>query len=246
MTGAILNAAGIITGGILGLARTSPLAQPTQAFFKLGLGVFTIFYGLRLSWLSINGTFQHVLKQIAIACLAMILGKIVGQLLHLQKASNRLGQYARELIERTRPDDPQRFNNGLTACSILFCASPLGFLGAVQDGLPVDAGGTGYFYPLAIKGVMDGLAMMSFVTLFGWGGMLAALPVFVLQGSLTIACALYLEPFLRVHGLVDSVNVVGGFIVCAVGLVIFEIRKVELADFLPSLALAPLISWFWR
>jgi uncharacterized membrane protein YqgA involved in biofilm formation len=94
---------------------------------------------------------------------------------------------------------------------------------------------------------MDGLAMMSFVTLFGWGGMLAALPVFVLQGSVTLACALYLEPFLRPHGgLVDSVNAVGGLVVCTVGLVIFEIRKVELADFLPSLAVAPLITWLWR
>lgn len=240
MTGATLNAAGIVTGGIIGLARTSPLATPTQAFLKLGIGVFTVYYGLRLTWLSINGDFQHVLKQITIACLAVILGKLLGQLLRLQKGSNQLGQYARELIERTRPGDPQRFNNGLNACAILFCASPLGILGSVQDGL------TGYYYPLAVKGVMDGLAMMSFVTLFGWGGLLAALPVFLLQGSMTLACFHYLEPFLRTHGLVDSVNSVGGLLVCTVGLVIFEIRKVELADFLPSLALAPLITWFWR
>jgi uncharacterized membrane protein YqgA involved in biofilm formation len=246
VTGAILNAVGIVTGGILGLIRTSPLAPHTQAFFKLGLGVFTIFYGLRLSWLSLNGTFPHILKQIAIALLAVMFGKLAGRLLHVQKASNHLGQYARKLIERTGPDDPQRFSNGFNACAILFCASPLGFLGAVQDGLPVEAGGLGYFYPLAVKGVMDGLAMMSFVTLFGWGGILSALPVLVLQGSVTLSCALYVEPFLRMHGLVDSVNVVGGLVVCTVGIVIFEIRKVELADFLPSLAVAPLLAWLWR
>ena len=215
MTGAILNAAGIVAGGLFGLTRRTPLAPQTQAFFKLALGVFAIFYGLRLTWLSIGGSFPHVFKQIAIAFLAVMLGKLAGQLLHLQKVSNRLGQYARELIERTRPNDPQRFTNGLNACAILFCASPLGILGAVQDGL------SGYFYPLAVKGVMDGLAIMSFVTLFGWGGMLAALPVFVLQGSVTLACVLYLEPFLRMHGLVDPVNAVGGLIVCTVGLVIF-------------------------
>jgi hypothetical protein len=246
VTGAVLNAVGIVVGGILGMARTTPLTAQTQAFFKNALGVFAIFYGLRLSWLSVGGDFQHVLKQIAIALLAVMLGKLAGQLLHFQKASNRLGQYARELIERTRPDDPQRFANGLNACAILFCASPLGILGAVQDGLPGQPDGIGYFYPLAVKGVMDGLAMMSFVTLFGWGAMLAALPVFVLQASVTLACGLYLEPFLRTHGLLDSVNAVGGLIVCTVGLVIFEIRKVELADFLPSLAVAPLLTWLWR
>jgi hypothetical protein len=241
MTGAILNAVGIVAGGLFGLARRTPLSLPTQAFFKLALGVLIIFYGMRLTWLSIGGSFTHVLKQIAIAFLAVMLGKLAGQLLRLQEASNRLGQYARELIERTRSDDPQRFHNGLNACAILFCAAPLGVLGAVQDGL------SGYAYPLAIKGVMDGLAMMGFVAIFGWGGMLAVLPVFVLQGSVTLACALYVEPFLRTHGvgLVDSVNAVGGLIVCTVGLVIFEIRKVELADFLPSLAVAPLLTWLW-
>ena len=34
MTGAILNAAGILIGGIVGLARTTPLSPQTQAFFK--------------------------------------------------------------------------------------------------------------------------------------------------------------------------------------------------------------------
>ena len=241
-----MNAAGIVAGGLFGLTRREPLAPPTQAFLKLALGVFTIFCGLRLAWLSIGGNFQNVLKQIAIAFLAVMLGKLAGQWLHLQKASNRLGKFAGGLIERTRPDAPQRFMNGLNACAILFCASPLGILGAVQDGLPGQPDGAGYFYPLAVKGVMDGLAMMSLVTLFGWGAMLAALPVFVLQGSVTLACTLYLEPFLRMHGLVDSVNAVGGLIVCTVGLVIFEIRKVELADFLPSLVVAPLLAWLWR
>lgn len=242
MTGAILNAVGIVVGGFFGLARRTPLSPPTQAFFKFALGVLTVFYGMRLTWLSVGGSFTHVLKQIAIAFLAVMLGKLTGQLLHFQKASNRLGQYARELIERTRPDDPQRFNNGLSACTILFCAAPLGLLGAVQDGL------SDYYHPLAIKGVMDGLAMMGFVAMFGWGGMLAALPVFLLQGSITLACTYYIEPFLSKPGvgLVDSVNAVGGLIVCTVGLVIFEIRKVELADYLPSLAIAPLLTWLWR
>lgn len=240
VTGAILNAAGIIAGGLIGLAhRGAGLSAQTQAFFKLGVGVFTIFFGLRLTWLSLNGPFLQILKQITIALLAVMFGKLLGRLLHLQKASNRLGQRARALMEQTQPDNPQRFNNGLTACAILFCAAPLGLLGAVQDGL------SDYYYPLAVKGVMDGLAMMSFVRIFGWGGMLAALPVFLLQGSVTLGCELYLEPVLR-GALLDSVNAVGGLIVCSVGLVIFEVRKVELADFLPSLAVAPLLTWLWR
>lgn len=240
MTGAILNAAGIVAGGLIGLVRRAPLSPQTQAFFKLAIGLLTMFFGLRLAWFGLSGDVWRVLKQIAIGLLAIVLGKLLGQLLGFQRASNRLGQYARELMERTRPGDPQRFHNGLTACSILFCAAPLGLIGAVTDGLADD------FHPLAVKALMDGLAMMGFVTMFGWSGMLSALPVFLLQGSITLACDVYAGPLLRELGLVGSVNLVAGLIICAVGLVIFEIRRVELADFLPALALAPLLTWLWR
>lgn len=246
MTGAILNATGILVGSIIGLARSTPLSAQTQAFFKLALGVGTTFYGLRLTWLSISGNSAQVIKQVLIALLAVMVGKLLGRLLHFQKASNCAGQYARRLIEETQTESSLRFSNGLNACAILFCASPLGILGAVQDGLPGQPDGVGYFYPLAIKGVMDALAMLSFVRLFGVGSMLAALPVFLLQGTITFTCAVYLEPFLTRYALLDSVNAVGGLIVCTVGLVIFEFKKVELADYLPALAVAPLVTWWWK
>jgi uncharacterized membrane protein YqgA involved in biofilm formation len=246
VTGAILNAAGIIIGGVIGLARTTPLAPQTQNFFKLMLGAATLLFGLRLTWSSIGGTFGGMLKQLVIAFLALALGNLLGKLLRLQKASNYLGQYARRLIETNRPNDPHRFSNGLNACAILFCAAPLGILGAVQDGLPVVAGADGYFQILGVKAVMDGLAMLGFVALFGGGAIVAALPVFVFQGTITLACQVYLEPFLRTHGLVDAVNAAGGLAVCTVGVVIFEIRRVELADYLPALAVAPLLTWLWK
>jgi hypothetical protein len=245
VTGAILNAASIVVGGIVGLARATPLEPATQAFFKVGLGVLTVFLGMRLTWLSINGSFLQILKQLAIAMLAVMLGKLAGHLLHFQEASNRLGQYARNAIDRPKRGAPNRFSDGFSACTVLFCAAPLGILGAVQDGLPVD-GMSRYTYTLAVKAVMDGLATLSFVRMFGWGAMLSAVPVLVFQGSVTLACNQYLEPFLRLHGLTDSVNAVGGLVVCTVGLVIFEFKKVELADYLPSLALAPLLTWLLK
>jgi len=244
--GAILNAAGILLGGIFGLVRTTPLSAPTQGFFKMGLGVLTMFFGLRLTWLSVNGTFGQVVKQIIIAFGAIVLGNLLGKLLRVQKLSNRLGQSARRVIESTRPNDPHRFSHGLNTCALLFCAAPLGMVGAIQDGLPVEAGGMGYWYPLALKALMDGLAMTGFVRMFGWGAMVSALPVFVFLGTITMSCHIYLEPFLRAHAVLDSVNAVGGLVVCTVGVVIFEIRRVELADYLPSLAVAPLLTWLWK
>lgn len=246
MTGAILNALGILVGGIIGLMRTTPLSAQWQNFFRVALGVATIFYGLKLTWISISGPFSAGIKQVVIVLLAVLLGKHLGRLLRLQAASNRAGQYAKELIEQTQQKQELHFSNGLTSCAILFCASPLGILGAIHDGLPGQPDGRGYFYPLAVKAVMDALAMMSFVRLFGLGAMLSALPVFLLLGTMTLACAIYLQPFLAAHGLLHSVNAVGGLVICTVGTVIFEIKRVELADYLPALVVAPVITWVWK
>jgi uncharacterized protein len=244
--GAILNAAGIIIGGLFGLVRPQPLSAQTQAFFKVMLGAFTMFFGLRLTWLSVNGSFGQVSKQVIIACVALMLGNLLGKLLRLQKASNHLGQYAKKLIETNRPTSPHRFSNGMNACTILFCAAPLGILGAIQDSLPIGKDDPGYFYPLAVKALMDGLATMGFVMLFGVGAIFSALPVFVFLGTITMASHIYLEPFLRAHALLDPVNAVGGLVVCTVGVVIFEIRRVQLADYLPALVVAPLLTWLWK
>ena len=240
MIGTALNVAGILIGGLTGLVRQKPLSPANESFFKVGLGVFTVFYGLRLTWISVNGTFAQILKQLLIAVLALMLGKMTGRLLRLQKMSNHLGRQARVRIAATKPADPNQLSEGFMTCAALFCAAPLAILGSVQDGF------SGYFYPLAAKAVMDGLATMGFVLLFRWGVLLAALPVLVFQGTITLLCAQFLGPFLATHHLVDSVNAAGGLLVFSVALVMLEIKKLELADYLPSLIFAPLLAWLCR
>jgi hypothetical protein len=240
MIGTALNVAGILVGGVAGLIRRKPLSPANESSCKVALGVFTVFYGLRLVWISVNGPFWQILKQLLIAVVALMLGRVTGRLLRLQKMSNRLGRNARERIAVTEAANARGLSEGFQTCAALFCAAPLAILGSVQDGL------SGYYYPLAVKAVMDGLATMSFISLFGWGVMFAALPVLALQGTITLVCAQYVKPFLETHSLLDPVNTAGGLLVFSVALVILELKKVELADYLPSLALAPLLRWVCR
>ncbi len=234
--GAFLNAIGILLGALLGLAQRAPLSVRAQDFFRRALGAATVFFGLRLVWLHVNGTFRSCAKQIFIALFALVLGNLIGKFLRLQKISNRLGRFAGNLIAAAQKNPPRKTSDGFTACTILFCAAPLGLLGAVTDGL------SGDFYLLAVKAVMDALAMSGFVKIFGWPTALSAFPVYVFLGTITFGCQFYVKPCLDPHHLVDSTNVAGGLIACAVALVIFEIRKVELANFLPALAVAPMLA----
>ena len=242
MIGTILNVAGIIVGGAVGLLRRKPLSPASESYFKVVLGAFTVFYGLRLTWVSISGSFVEVLRQLTVVIVSLMLGKIIGRLLHLQKLSNRIGQHARAQIASASTNHRQRFNQGFQTCAALFCASPLGLLGATQDGLTLST----YFYPLAIKAVLDGLAAMGFVKLFGRGVLLSAVPVLALQGTITLMAARVFEPILSVHNLINPVNAVGGLLVFCVALVMLSLKKIELADYLPSLIVAPLLTLCFR
>ena len=242
MLGTFINAGAIVLGGIIGL-MFKPLSAKQQAQLKTLLGVSAVFFGLKLVWESLSGSIRQMLAQLGIVTLAMILGNLTGKLLHLQKTSNRLGKYASLQITNRRTGMMNRFNDGFTVCALLFCLAPLAWLGSVHDGL------SGYYYPLVVKGAMDGLACMTFVTMFGPGVILAALPVMALQGTITLLCTNYALPYLDAHsvtehGLVNSVNATGGMLLSCIGLLIFELKKIPVTDYLPSLIYAPLLTWW--
>jgi len=239
MLGTILNATGIFLGGVIGLTRKRALPAASEAFFKVALGAFTVFYGLRLTWLSMNGSWSQILKQLLIIILALMAGKITGRLMRLQKLSNHIGRDARERMANATPADPNRASEGFKTCTALFCAAPLGILGAVQDGL------SGYFYPLIMKGIIDGLATRGFAPVFGWGVMLSIIPVVAFQGTITLLASHYLAPWLRGE-LLDSVNAVGGLLVFCVAMIILDLKKLSIADYLPSLAFAPLLTSLFK
>lgn len=240
MTGTILNVSGILAGGLIGLVFRRKLASSNEGFIKVGLAAFTVFYGLRLTWMSLSGPWLHGLRLLVLVMVAMMLGRFIGQLLGLQRASNSLGRFARERITEARPGAADRFDTGFKACTILFCAAPLGILGSVVDGLSLSL----YFYPLAIKAVIDGLASMGLAQVFGAGVVVSALPVLVLQGTLSLVSARELEPFLNGHDLLAPVNATAGLLIFCVALVMLGLKRIALADYLPSLIIAPLLA-FW-
>lgn len=240
MLGTILNVTGIILGGLAGRFLKKQPSPATQNYLKVLLGSATLFFGLRLVWLGLNGPFTQVAKQFATALLALILGRLIGKLFGLQKFSNRLGRNARDTIARAANGNQPAWSDGFNTCTALFCAAPLAVFGAVADGLG------GHWQPLVIKAVMDGMATLGFVLMFGGSVVFAALPVLVYQGTITLLCLKHLRPWLEQRNLVESVIVTDGWLIVFVALVIFEIRKIELTDYLPALAIAPLLTWCWR
>jgi hypothetical protein len=239
MVGALINSAVIVLGGVLALVVKKPLSAASQSRARILLGAFTVWYGLSLTLSSLNGSAVHWLKQLAIVLLAMALGKLAGRGMRLQKLSNAMGRFATRKMNSA--SGKPEFNNGFRVATALFCAAPLAFLGSVAEGL------SGSYRILCVKAVMDGLATMSFVRSFGWGAILSAIPVLAWQGAIIRGAALLQGPLRhQAQPLFDSIMATDGLLTFCVALIVLQIKKVAVADYLPSLALAPLLTrWLW-
>jgi uncharacterized membrane protein YqgA involved in biofilm formation len=236
VVGTILNVAGILLGGFSAMVRPTPLAASTQGLLKLFLGLATVGCGFWLIWKGISGhTFLQSTLLLVVVVLSMVLGQLLGRWMRLQDGSNRLGRYARDRMDSVQPGRPLPFSEAFNACTIVFCAAPLGIVGALVDGL------ANQWAPLAIKAVMDGLATMGFVSLFGRASIVAALPVLAFQGTIALGCRLYLGPWLEARDLLGPVIATAGVMMFSVALVILESKRIQLADYLPSLGIAPLL-----
>lgn len=235
MIGVAINAAGIVVGGIIGLTRKQPLSPANENFLKTFMGVATIVIGLQLAWKNIHGSFGSVMKQMFIVLISMSVGKVLGKLLQLQKTSNTAGRYATERL--TKPE--RGSSDGFLVATLLACASPLAFYASAQEGL------AGFSAAFVVKALMDGLAATSFVSVFGWRVVLSAIPVLALQGTIVLLVK-SLVPWLSVHGLLESVLATDGLLIFSTSLIILNLKKIELTDYLPSLAVAPLLTWLWK
>lgn len=237
MTGTVLNATAVLIGAGVGLTwRGQPSAANQQAW-KILLGAFAVYVGLSTTWQGLNGPWLNGLKELLVVILALTLGNVTGRILRLQEALNQVGQYAQRRLSASHRSASARFNDGFVACSILFCLSPIAVVGALQDGLASN------WQTLAVKAVMDGLAALSFARTLGWGVLTTIVPIVAWQGTITLG-ARALQPWLESRALLDPVLATSGMIVFSIALVILSLKKVRLADYLPSLGFAPLLSWW--
>jgi uncharacterized membrane protein YqgA involved in biofilm formation len=234
VTGTVLNALAIVVGGVGGLLWPRGLPPATQGWLKIVLAVLTVYFGLRLTWASLGGSWGSMLRQVLLVIVALALGRITGKILQLQTLSNAAGRYARRQMEAAE-QARQRWTEGFAVCTLLYCVAPLAFLGPAAEAVGKDS------VPLVLKAVMDGLATMSFVRVWGPGVMLSALPVLAFQGTQTLLWLLG-EPWLIARQAGAALTATCGLLVFCVALLILEVRRIEVASYLPALAWAVVLA----
>jgi uncharacterized membrane protein YqgA involved in biofilm formation len=163
---------------------------------------------------------------------ALLLGGITGSLLQIE---SRLEQFGGWLQRKTSGSgDRQKFIEGFVNSSLLFTIGPMAVLGALQDGL-----GNG-FDILALKSTLDGFTAIAFAAALGWGVAFSAIPVGVWQGVLTVVAIA--AGALMPASVVASITATGGILLLGTGLRLLQLRMVSVADLLPALVFAPVLT----
>lgn len=239
MGGTLLNMITVAIGTALGLLIGNRLSQKIQESVVTGLGLVTLFIGLSNAGQTGNPI---------IPLLSLVTGVIVGELLNLQGALERLAGWLQTRFAGA-PSDVQpaegqaddesnprtRFITGFVTASLVFCVGPLTFVGSIQDGMGLAIG----FQQLAIKSVLDGFAGMAFAASFGIGVSFSILTILVLQGGLALAGSV-LGNFMS-EPMINEMTAVGGLMLMGLALVLLDIKKPRMANFLPALVIAPLL-----
>ena len=167
---------------------------------------------------------------------SVVLGGIIGSLLHLEDRVERLGGWVQARVGRVGADDARRsrFIEGFVDASLLFCIGPLAILGALSDGL-----GQG-IDQLALKSVLDGFASIAFAASLGWGVAFSAIAVGIVQGLFTILGALV--GAVMAASAIAAITATGGVLLIGVALRLLQVSRLPVADLLPALVIAPALT----
>jgi uncharacterized membrane protein YqgA involved in biofilm formation len=234
--GTIINVFSILIGAGIGVALGHRLPENISRTLTDALGlVVLVIGGLNLialtdsSFVAAVGSAGTLLVVLA----SLVVGSVLGSMLKIEQRLSHFGTWLQ--LKASRGGDKEKFIEGFVNASLLFTIGPMAVLGALQDGL-----GQG-FDVLALKSSLDGLTSVAFAAALGWGVAFSANTVGIWQGLLTLLAAS--AGTLMSDALVASITATGGVLLLGTGLRVLQIRMVSVADMLPALVLAPLITW---
>lgn len=237
--GTLINIGTIVAGSAIGVAIGSKLPARTNRVVTDALGLITLIMGgLNLAALG-DPEFVGAVGSAApflIVIGALLIGSIIGSLLGIEARLERFGSVlhaklgAKDGANSTR----DRFIQGFVDASLIFAIGPMAILGAFSDGMGLGID------QLVLKSFLDGFASIAFAASLGWGVAFAALPVGIWQGLLTLAAFGLGSVLPGSH--IAALTATGGVLLLGVGLRLLNLRAVSVADMLPALIVAPILT----
>ena len=229
-TGTVVNVLAIVVGGLIGLLAKGGLKERYQEGIIRSLGLATLFIGAGSALCGMLEISQGSLAAFAtrdtlFMILALALGTGVGEWMDLDGRMERLGIWLKARADRRGGDN--QFVQGFVTASLVVCIGAMAVVGSIQDGLSADPS------TLYTKSILDFLIVMIFASTYGKGAIFSALPVGVLQGSVTL-CAGLLSPVFS-PAIIANLSFLGNMLIFCVGVNLCFGPKFRVANMLPAL-----------
>ncbi len=236
--GTIINISAIVAGGLLGLVSGKFMKEGSQDTIIKATGVCTLFIGISgalSKMLTLTGALQTAgaggasisTQGIMMMIVSIVLGAVVGEMIDLDRRIEEFGVWLRE---KTGNAGDKQFVNAFVTASLTVCIGAMAIVGAIQDGIYGD------YTTLAAKSVLDFIIILVMTSSLGKGCIFAAIPVGIVQGSMTLLARL-IQPLMTAHAL-SNISLVGSILIFCVGLNLIWPRTIKVANLLPALIIA--------
>ena len=240
MIGTLVNTIAVLVGAIFGLLFKKGIPK------KLEKNIFTAL-GLAVLYVGISGTLKEPfvgnLKEegnlMLIVILSMVFGSIVGELLNLDGALNKLGQWFEKKFANT-PSESGSFAHGFVTASLVFCVGAMSVVGPIEDAL---IGSRGTLYT---KSLLDAIGAVVFASSMDIGVLFSSLFILIYQGSIALLALVMGQALSSVFTpiAVAEMGVVGSLLIVAIGTNLLSITKIKVMNLLPAIFFPLLLSRF--
>lgn len=224
MLGVLVNVFTVLLGGSVGLLCRRGIPKRLTDAVMLGLGLCTLYIG-------IDGALSG--ENILIVIAAMVLGAIVGTLMDIDGAINRLGAW----VERKFHAEGGKTSlaEGFVTASLLFCVGSMTIVGSLNAGIAGDN------EMLFTKSMLDLVSSAMLSASLGAGVLLAAAFVLVFQGGIVLLSSL-IAPVLTTAAIAEM-TCAGSLLIMALGFNLVGLAKIKVANYMPAIFFAPLLAW---
>lgn len=229
--GTIVNAGTIVAGGLLGLTVGSLISRRVQATLVSGMAVGTMFIGAGATFSKMlisasGGSFET--RGALMLVMSLAAGAVAGELVDIDGRFERFGEWLKRVSHNEKD---KSFLDGFVTASLTFCIGAMAILGALEDGLRGDPS------LLYLKATMDGIFTIALTASLGKGVLFSAIPILIFERSITLASSL-LRPVMT-SDVLDAISLVGGVLIFCVGWnILWNEKKIRVANLLPSLVIA--------
>lgn len=227
MLGTIVNTAAIILGGALGILFGHTLSEKMK---------LTLVQGIGLAVLMIGGSMALKTNNPLIVIASLVIGGIIGELIDIELRLKNFGIWMENKIGR---GEEGRFTKAFVSTSLIFCVGAMAIMGSIESGLK------GNQNILMAKSMLDGISAIVFASSMGMGVLVAAIPVFLYQGAITLAAG-SLQGVIS-QPIITEMSATGGLLIFGIGLNILEIKEIKVGNLMPGIFVAiPLTILFAR